>query len=169
MWGVSRSVSQYVEAQMFFILEELRYVIVEATRLLCTLYGVSIDGKKAERDPDASSRSKHEFETTKGTVSLVGEDGGDFIHVRMDKAGLTPYKWNEAVVLISSCDLNTAETPVLFYGVSNCGGAGADASETLGKKEITLYVHMSEAAKRVIHVGRVLFFYSLSPFTSYSR
>ena len=56
-----------------------------------------------------------------------------------------------------------------FRALFRCGGAGADASETLGKKEITLYVHMSEAAKRVIHVGRVLFFYSLSPFTSYIR
>lgn len=177
------SVTRYVEAEMFCVLEELRYVVAEATRMLCSCFHVSLAEDKQAVPANVESNtesnvesnvesptghSKHDFEMLRGTVTLLGDDNGDFIRLRVDRGGATPYKWNEAVVLLTADKLGSGAPPAMVYGVSNSGGAVGDGAAD-GRKECVVYVRMTAEAKKVVRTGKVVFAYSLTPFTSFIR
>ena len=182
--NVRRSVTQYVEAEMFCVLEELRFVVAEATRMLCSFYHVALAEDKSAGSKTASNtepsaelntempalagHSKHDFEMLKGTVTLVGDDNGDFVRLRVDRGGATPYKWNEAVVLLAASELGSGARPAMVYGVSYAGGSVGEGTAD-SRKECVVYMRMTEEAKKVIRTGKVVFAYSLTPFTSFIR
>lgn len=118
--------------------------------------------------PSLAGHSKHDFEMMRGTVTLLGDDNGDFVRLRVDRGGATPYKWNEAVVLLAASELGKGARPAMVYGVSNSGAAaGEGAAEN--RKECVVYVRLTEEAKKVVRTGKVVYAYSLTPFTSFIR
>ena len=71
-------------------------------------------------------------------------------------------------MLLAAGELGKGARPAMVYGVSNSGAvAGEGAAEN--RKECVVYVRLTEEAKKVVRTGKVVYAYSLTPFTSFIR
>ena len=161
------SVNEYVEAMLFCILEEIGYMLAEATHTLLARFHLSPNHSPQTNTPNLldsdASQSKGDEWVTGLVTSMGDETGSSFLQLRIDRKLLTPYKWNEVVLLLSSQPLAKAagKPPALFYGVS--GSLGEVAGD------LTVSFWASKALRRQVRVGKQLYLYSLIPFTGFLR
>ena len=149
---------------LFCIIEELSYIVIESTASFLTHCGVRLPA-----GPQSSGKANSNVETVEAVITAVTDEPANMVTLSITKnANTTPYKWNEAVVLVSSVNLYSPaarnSTPSLVFGIINT----SDAS-TGSKEEWQLNVHLSKEMRSVLTVQSKLYLYSISTFTSYLR
>ena len=164
------SVNQYIEVMMFCVLEELLYSVTNDTHSLFEVYNPSFLQESVTSDE--SLKTKHSHNHVQAHVTAVGEKGGDFIHVVIDRPVSTPYKWNESIILLCTSDLSHAsKTSWMAYGVCNCSVMNSEAGEIYDAKRAQWIINMrcDRSAHKAFKIGSTIHLYSVTPFTSFLR
>lgn len=153
-----------MESYLFCILEELSYIVSETVFSIFDHYHLSVSSSTH------LTRFTNHIEMVTATVKGVCDDAANLVTLSFTKAdGITAYRWNEAVVLVSPVNLasisSSASLPHLVLGIIN----NTDSSSAANKNEWTLAVHMTKEMKKILAISNTIFLYSLTTFTSYLR
>ena len=148
---------------LFCIIEELSYTVIESTASFLSHCGVRLPSGQ-----QSSGKSNSNVEMVEAVITAVSDEPANLVTLSITKsANITPYKWNEAVVLVSSVNLLSSaarnSSPSLLFGIINT------ADSTASKEGWQLNVNLSKEQQSVLAVQSKLYLYSISTFTSYLR
>lgn len=157
------SINEYAESMLFCCLEELSYVVSESAASLLSHFNIKLP------ITDRTVKYTNTVEMVEAIVTGVSDDEANVVTIRIEKnTEMTQYKWNEAVVLITSADLSEKSQsilPTMGFGIINNSNDPMNAK----KEEWTLFVNTTQELKPYLSLHSRIYLYSISTFTSSLR
>ena len=147
---------------LYCIIEELSYIVIDSAASLLNHCGIRLSSSSS-----VAGKLSSNIEMAEAIVTEVSDTNCVTISIHKNTS-LTPYRWNEAVVLISTVNLSKlpskSSLPPLSFGILTSSDA-----VNANREEWHLYANLTKETKSVLALQNKICLYTLSTFTSYVR